>query len=126
MAERLQLVRVVGPNFVAGFETDGTVRRAAPIIKALIGMADAEAREHIKAKGWSASVVPDQPSIVHNFADFGGSNAGSFEVRSPGGRKFFYYDDNAGRRAIGGHTTKEQALAQAQAYLATITSPANR
>jgi hypothetical protein len=123
---RRELVRVVGPDFVAGFETDGTVRRAAPIIKALVGMTDAEARKHIKAKGWLASVIPDQPSIVHNFANFGGSNAGSFEVRHPGGRKFFHYDDNAGRRAIGGSMTKEQALTQAQAYLATITSPANR
>jgi hypothetical protein len=26
-------------------------------------------------------------------------------------------DDNAGRRAVGGHMTKEQAFAQAQAYL---------
>jgi hypothetical protein len=124
--DRLELVRVVGPDFVAGFETTGTVRRAAPIIKALVGMTDAEARDYIKAKGWRASVIPDQPSIVHNFADFGGTNAGSFEVRYPGGRKFFYYDDNAGRRAIAGHMTKEKALAQAQAYLATITSPENR
>jgi hypothetical protein len=76
--EKLQLVRIVGPDF-AGFETDGTC--AAPIIKALVGMTDAEAREHIKAKGWRASVVPDQPSIVHHFADFGGGNAGSFEAR---------------------------------------------
>ncbi len=30
--EKLQLVRVVGPDFVAGFESDGTtVGRAAPI-----------------------------------------------------------------------------------------------
>ena len=38
----------------------------------------------------------------------------------PGGRKFFYNDDNAGRRAIGGHMTKEQALAAAQAFLADL------
>jgi hypothetical protein len=52
--ERLQLVRVVGPDFVAGSETDGIVRRAAPILKALLGMSDVEAREHIKAKDWKA------------------------------------------------------------------------
>jgi hypothetical protein len=121
MAERLTLVRVIGPGFVAGFETDGTVRRTAPILKALIGMTDAEARAHIKAQGWQASIVPDQPSIEHHFADFSGTNAGSFEVRHPGGRRFFYYDDNAGRRAIGGYLTKEQAFARAQTYLATIT-----
>jgi hypothetical protein len=28
----MRLVRIVAPHFVAGFETDGTVRRAAPII----------------------------------------------------------------------------------------------
>jgi hypothetical protein len=43
--ESCRLVRVVGPDFVAGFETDGTVRRAAPILKTLLGMSDAEARE---------------------------------------------------------------------------------
>lgn len=126
MAERLELVRVVGPGFVAAFETDGTVRRAAPILKALIGMTDAEARAHIKAQGWQASIVPDQPSIAHNFAEFGGSNAGSFEVRHPGGRKFFYYDDNAGRRATGGYLTKEQALEKAQTYLAELTAKSAR
>lgn len=115
--EKLELVRVVGPDFVAGFETDGTVRRAAPILKALVGMTDAEAREHIKAKGWTASVIPDHPSIKHHFADFGASNAGSFEVRHTGGRKFFYYDDNAGRRAVTGKMSKKRASAQAQAYL---------
>ena len=68
----------------------------------------------MSSKRAKASVVPE-PSITHHFADFGGSNAGSFEVRYAGGRKFFYYDDNAGRRAVGGHMTKEQALAAAQA-----------
>ena len=63
--------------------------------------------------------IPDQPSIMHHFADFGGSNASSFEVRYPGGRKFFYYDDNAGRRAVTGKMSKEQAFAQAQTFLAT-------
>jgi hypothetical protein len=41
--EKLQLLRVVGPDFVAGFRSDGTVRRAAPILKAQLGMSDAEA-----------------------------------------------------------------------------------
>ena len=49
----------------------------------------------MKEQDWEASVIPE-PSITHNFADFGGSNAGSFEVRYAGGRKFIYYDDNAG------------------------------
>jgi hypothetical protein len=51
------LIGVVAPHFVAGFETDGVVRRAAPILKRLIGMTDDQAREHIKAQGWKAHLV---------------------------------------------------------------------
>lgn len=55
----LRLVRVVAPHFVAGFETDGVVRRAAPILgKHLLGKTDDQAREYIKSKGWKASIVP--------------------------------------------------------------------
>ena len=36
----MRLVRVVAPHFVAGFETDGTVRRAAPIVRYLVGWDD--------------------------------------------------------------------------------------
>ena len=92
------------------------MRRAAPILHYMVGWPDDRVRAYVKEQDWKASVVPE-PSITHHFADFGGSNAGSFEVRHPGGRKFFYYDDNAGRRAIGRHMTKEQALAAAQAFL---------
>lgn len=53
----LRLVRVVAPHFVAGFETDGIVRRAAPILKYLVGKTDHEARRYIAKKGWKASVV---------------------------------------------------------------------
>lgn len=52
------LVRVVAPHFVAGFETDGTVRRAAPILKSLVGKTNDEARAIIARKGWRASIVP--------------------------------------------------------------------
>jgi hypothetical protein len=34
----VSLIRVVAPHFVAGFETDGIVRRTAPILKALRGL----------------------------------------------------------------------------------------
>jgi hypothetical protein len=54
---KLKLVRVVAPHFVAGFETDGVVRRAAPIIKYLVGKSDDEVRAYIKRKRWVASVV---------------------------------------------------------------------
>lgn len=53
----MRLIRVVAPHFVAGFETDGVVRRAAPILKYLVGKTDDQARAYIKRKGWKASVV---------------------------------------------------------------------
>ena len=49
----MMLVRIVAPDFVAGFETDGTVRRAAPIISYMLGWPNVKVREHVKAKGWS-------------------------------------------------------------------------
>jgi hypothetical protein len=117
--KKLTLVRIVAPHFVAGLETDGVVRRAAPILNYMVGWPDDRVRAYVKEQAWKTSVVAE-PSIKHHSADFGGSNAGSFEVRYAGGRKFFYYDDNARRRAIGRHMTKEQALAAAQAFLADL------
>src|SRR5436190_19439349 len=55
------LVRVVAPHFVAGFETDGIVRRAAPILRRLEGLSDDAARVVIDRAGWRASVVSDDP-----------------------------------------------------------------
>jgi hypothetical protein len=55
----VKLVRVVAPHFVAGFETDGVVRRAAPILKRLIGESDATARRVIAHFKWKASVVDE-------------------------------------------------------------------
>lgn len=60
----MKLIRVVAPIFVAGFETDGIVRRTAPILKKLRGMTDAEARRTIARRGWKASVVPDQLRLI--------------------------------------------------------------
>jgi hypothetical protein len=107
----VRLVRVVGPRFVAGFESDGVVIRAAPILKALIGMTNAEARAHISAKGWTARIIVGEPEIIQHEE--------SFEVRlPPDRRKFFYYDDNAGRRAVSGRMTKAKALLTAQEWMA--------
>jgi hypothetical protein len=56
----LKLVRVVSRTFVAGFESDGVVRRCAPILKKrLLGKTDEEARAIIRNMGWTASVVSD-------------------------------------------------------------------
>lgn len=55
---QLTLVRVVAPHFVAGFETDGSVRRCAPILRRdLAGKTDAQARIIIARKGWKASII---------------------------------------------------------------------
>lgn len=64
--EKLTLVRIVAPHFVAGLETDGTVQRAAPIIGYMTGWRDDRVRAYVKSKGWKASVVaaPRQPSIT--------------------------------------------------------------
>jgi hypothetical protein len=44
----------------------------------------------------------------------------SFEVvRADGSCTFFYFDENAGRRAINGRMSKEAAFAAAQAHLKT-------
>jgi hypothetical protein len=103
----MKLVRVVAPHFVAGFETDGVVRRAAPILKRLVGLTDDQARQVVASNGWKASVIADPQIIQHEE---------SFEVQWPGGRKFFYFDDNAGRRAISGRVTSAAAYAAALAF----------
>lgn len=54
----MRLVRIVAPHFVAGFETDGVVRRAAPILAYMVGWTDERARSYIAKKGWKASLVP--------------------------------------------------------------------
>ena len=59
----MKLVRVVAPHFVAGFETDGVVRRAAPIIKHLVGKSDDYAREVIARYGWKASVIDGSSNL---------------------------------------------------------------
>jgi hypothetical protein len=53
----MTLVRVAAPHFVAGFETDGIIRRTAPILKYLVGWEDDRARAYFAKKGWKAHVV---------------------------------------------------------------------
>lgn len=60
----MKLVRVVAPHFVAGFESDGIVRRTAPILKVMRGWSDDRARKYILRKGWKASVVSDQTKLA--------------------------------------------------------------
>jgi hypothetical protein len=53
----LKLIRVTAPHFVAGFETDGIVRSAAPILRFMVGWPDDRARDYIKIMGWRAAVI---------------------------------------------------------------------
>lgn len=53
----MELVRVVARHFVAGFETDGVVRRAAPILRHMMGWSNNEARLYMRSKGWDARIV---------------------------------------------------------------------
>jgi hypothetical protein len=53
-----QLLRVVGPHFVAGLELeDGICRRAAPILRSLVGQEAAAIRTLFQDKGWKAHIV---------------------------------------------------------------------
>lgn len=60
----MRLIRVVAPHFVAGFETDGIVRRAAPILRYMVGWTDGHARVYIANAGWSAHEVRPVSSVV--------------------------------------------------------------
>ena len=69
-------------------------------------------REHVWSEGWSASVVNAVPQILQHEE--------SFEVRAGAKRKFFYFDEDASRRAVSGRPSKKQALQLAQAYLTKV------
>lgn len=59
------------------------------------------------AEGDRVRIIPHRPAGV--------PGTGSFEVVYPGGRKFFYWDDIAGRRLRDDILTSDQALAKARA-----------
>lgn len=60
------LVRIVAPHFVAGLETDGIVRRTAPILKKLLGKTDDEVRAYVERMGYRASIVRETKSGSQN------------------------------------------------------------
>jgi hypothetical protein len=53
----MNLVRIVSPYFVAGLEEDGTVRRAAPIIKYMVGWDIAKVYRYVLKKEWEATII---------------------------------------------------------------------
>jgi hypothetical protein len=50
-------------------------------------------------------IIPHSPEGI--------SDTGSFEVIWPGGKRYIYWDDLLGRRAITQHLSREEALEQA-------------
>ena len=107
----LYLVRVVGLDFVASFETNANLVGEVP--PELRHLTNDGARKIIAAHGWKATIVKrpvTEPRLIqHNE---------SFEVQRDGIRAFFYFDDNASSRAISGRVTKAKAFEKVQAYLA--------
>jgi hypothetical protein len=53
----IRLGKITAPDFVAGFETDGRVIKAAPIIKYMIGWPDQRVRDYVSGKGWKVTRV---------------------------------------------------------------------
>ena len=52
------LVRVIGPNFVAGIVLeDGKVHRSAPIVQWSMGMTEDELRQELQRRGLKATLV---------------------------------------------------------------------
>lgn len=69
----MKLVRVTGKvrrggqSFVAGFESNGRVIRAAPLIRFLVGLSDSEVRAIIKKNKWRATVLTgDAAQAIYN------------------------------------------------------------
>lgn len=62
------------------------------------------------AEGDPVRIIPHSPKGI--------PDTGSFEVVYPGGREFFHWDDNPGRRAISMSTkmSQEAALEAAKAF----------
>ena len=53
----MRLYRVVAPHFVAGYESDGTIRRAAPVLRYVVGWSDFQAWNYFCSKGWKFDFV---------------------------------------------------------------------
>lgn len=59
----MTLVRILAPHFVCGLETDGHVRRTAPIVAYMLGWPDDRVRAYVARKGWKATIVPARPAL---------------------------------------------------------------
>jgi hypothetical protein len=66
--------------------------------------------------------MTDKPVRIIPHSPKGIPDTGSFEVRFNDGREsvYFYWDDNAGRRAISGQVDQETAKKQAQEFARSV------
>ncbi len=53
----LSLLRITAPHFCAGLETDSVCRRAAPILKYMVGWTQSQVRRYCRRKGWKIEIV---------------------------------------------------------------------
>ena len=116
------LAQIRSPNFTAGIVLfDDVVVEAAPILRYMRRWSRDRVRDYCNKQGWQIAVVHRMqredvtaPQIKSGIVQ----HEESFEaVRPDGSVEFFYFDDNAGRRAVTGKDSKETAFAKAQAYL---------
>ena len=116
------LAQIRAPHFTAGIVLfDDRVVETAPIVRYMRRWSRQRVRDYCSKMGWEVSVVWQmqreditaphiKPGIVQHEE--------SFEAVRPGGEtEFFYFDDNAGRRAISGRHTKARAFELAQAFI---------
>jgi hypothetical protein len=117
------LAQIRGPNFTAGIVLfDDKVVETAPIVRRMRGWTRDRVRAECRRLGWNISVVHQiqredvtaPPTLKAGIVQ----HEESFEaVRADGSVEFFYFDDNASRRAINGRLSREATFAKAQAYL---------
>ena len=121
MTEILAQIRT--PSFTAGIVLfDDVVVEAAPRVRFMRRWSRDRVRDYCTDHGWIATVIwkmerEDVSAPRHKSAIT--QHEESFEVvKADGTTEFFYFDDNAGRRAISGRMTKEAALRAAQEFSA--------
>ena len=65
-------------------------------------------------------MTTDDPVRIIPHTPVGIPDTGSFEVRTPKGSTYFYWDDNPGRRSTTGGVDQETAKKQAQEFARSI------
>jgi|GEM_PF-1890894 len=111
----LKLYRVTGPGLDATFQCDGRrIWHEQDPLHELHAKTVEEARRIIETKGWRAVLVRKgyEVGLIQH--------PSSFEVRHGDAQAFFYFDENATRRAISGRVDKATAFGRAQGYLTEV------